>query len=70
MAVFGAPVAHEDDAERSVSAGLRILDAIGELDEADPSLGLQVRIGVNTGEGWLRSAPGRSSVRASSPATS
>ncbi|HET7856371.1 MAG TPA: adenylate/guanylate cyclase domain-containing protein [Gaiellaceae bacterium] len=51
MAVFGAPVAHEDDAERAVRAGLRILEAIGELNEADPSLGLQVRIGVNTGEG-------------------
>jgi class 3 adenylate cyclase/tetratricopeptide (TPR) repeat protein len=51
MAVFGAPVAHEDDAERAVRAGLRILEAIDELNEADPSLGLQVRIGVNTGEG-------------------
>ena len=50
MAVFGAPVAHEDDAERSVRAALRILEAIDELNEADPSLGLQVRIGVNTGE--------------------
>ena len=28
MAVFGAPVAHEDDAERAVRAGLRILEAI------------------------------------------
>jgi class 3 adenylate cyclase/tetratricopeptide (TPR) repeat protein len=50
MAVFGAPTAHEDDAERAVRAGLRILDAIAELNEADPSLSLQVRIGVNTGE--------------------
>jgi class 3 adenylate cyclase len=33
MAVFGAPVAHEDDAERAVRAGLRILDAIDELNE-------------------------------------
>ena len=50
MAVFGAPVAHEDDAERAVRAGLRILDAIDELNEADPTLALQVRIGINTGE--------------------
>ena len=50
MAVFGAPVAHEDDAERAVRAGLRILEAIDELNEADPTLSLQVRIGINTGE--------------------
>ena len=50
MAVFGAPVAHEDDAERAVRAGLRILEAIAELNEADPGLALQVRIGINTGE--------------------
>ena len=36
MAVFGAPVAHEDDAERAVRAGLRILEAIDELNEARP----------------------------------
>jgi len=50
MAVFGAPVAHEDDAERAVRAGLRILEAIDELNEHDPTLSLQVRIGINTGE--------------------
>jgi class 3 adenylate cyclase len=50
MAVFGAPVAHEDDPERAVRAGLRILDAIVELNEADPGLSLQVRVGINTGE--------------------
>jgi class 3 adenylate cyclase/tetratricopeptide (TPR) repeat protein len=50
MAVFGAPSAHEDDAERAVRAGLRILEAIEELNELDPSLSLQVRIGIGTGE--------------------
>jgi len=50
MAVFGAPIAHEDDAERAVRAGLRILEAIAELNEADRALSLQVRIGINTGE--------------------
>jgi class 3 adenylate cyclase len=50
MAAFGAPVAHEDDAERAVRAGLRILEAIAELNEADPDLDLQVRVGINTGE--------------------
>src|SRR5438477_10469268 len=28
MAVFGAPIAHGDDAERAVRAGLRVLEAI------------------------------------------
>jgi class 3 adenylate cyclase/tetratricopeptide (TPR) repeat protein len=49
MAVFGAPVAHEDDAERAVRSGLRILEAIQELNESS-SLALSVRIGINTGE--------------------
>jgi class 3 adenylate cyclase/tetratricopeptide (TPR) repeat protein len=50
MAVFGAPVAHEDDPERAVRAGLRILDAISDLNESDPSLALRVRVGIETGE--------------------
>jgi class 3 adenylate cyclase/tetratricopeptide (TPR) repeat protein len=50
MAVFGAPVAHEDDAERAVRAGLRVLEAIEELNGDDPALSLQVRVGIDTGE--------------------
>ena len=50
MAVFGAPVAHEDDAERGVRAALRILEAVTGLNEVQPGLNLAVRIGVNTGE--------------------
>lgn len=50
VAVFGAPVAHEDDAERAVRASLAIQEAIAEMNEADPALALEVRIGVNTGE--------------------
>src|ERR671928_834583 len=46
MAVFGAPAAHEDDAERAVRAGLRILEGIEELNEHDPALLLRVRIGI------------------------
>jgi class 3 adenylate cyclase/tetratricopeptide (TPR) repeat protein len=49
MAVFGAPVAHEDDPERAVRAALRILDAIKELNEQE-MLDLAVRAGVATGE--------------------
>jgi class 3 adenylate cyclase/tetratricopeptide (TPR) repeat protein len=51
VAVFGAPKVHEDDAERAVRAGLRIVDVIAELNEAQPDRDLAVRIGINTGEG-------------------
>src|SRR5439155_5450728 len=50
MAAFGAPVAHEDDAERAVRAGLRILEAIADLNEVEPGLEFSVRAAVNTGE--------------------
>ena len=50
MAVFGAPVAHEDDAERAVCAGLRILEAMKELNAEQPGLDLEVRVGIATGE--------------------
>jgi class 3 adenylate cyclase/tetratricopeptide (TPR) repeat protein len=50
MAVFGAPVAREDDAERAVRAGLRIAQAIEELNEERPGLDLEIRAAVNTGE--------------------
>jgi class 3 adenylate cyclase len=49
MAVFGAPASHEDDAERAIRAGLRILDAIEELN-AERGMDLSVRVGINTGE--------------------
>jgi len=50
MAVFGAPVAHEDDAERAVRSALRVIGAIAELNEEHPGLELSVRIGITTGE--------------------
>jgi len=50
MAVFGAPVAHEDDAERAVRAGLRILEEIRTMNAAQSGLDLSVRIGIETGE--------------------
>jgi len=50
MAIFGAPVAHEDDAERAVRAAFAIQTAVAAMNAADPDLGLRVRMGVNTGE--------------------
>ncbi len=49
MAVFGAPVSHEDDAERAVRSGLRILESLEDLN-TERGFELSVRIGVNTGE--------------------
>jgi len=45
MAVWGAPVAREDDAERSVRAALELVDAVRVL-----GAGIQARVGVLTGE--------------------
>ena len=53
MAVFGAPVAHEDDPERAVRAALAMQAAMAELNRGiAPEFGfeLPLRIGVNSGE--------------------
>jgi class 3 adenylate cyclase/tetratricopeptide (TPR) repeat protein len=51
MAIFGAPVAHEDDAERAVRAGLGMQEAMAEVNEGlPPGEHLDLRVGVNTGE--------------------
>jgi class 3 adenylate cyclase/tetratricopeptide (TPR) repeat protein len=52
MAVFGAPISHEDDAERAIHAALAMQASIGRLnDDLDRTYGvrLTLRIGVNTG---------------------
>src|SRR5215217_5020695 len=52
LAFFGAPVAHEDDAERAVRAGLEIQEAAREYAEAvrrDYGVDFEVRVGINTG---------------------
>jgi class 3 adenylate cyclase len=49
MAVFGVPVAHEDDALRAVRAASDMRLALGELN-AELSEPLSMRTGVNTGE--------------------
>jgi class 3 adenylate cyclase/tetratricopeptide (TPR) repeat protein len=49
MAVFGVPVAHDDDAERAVVAALAMRDTVGDL---------RFSIGVNTGEVMATTMPG------------
>ena len=49
MAVWGAPTAHEDDAERAVRAALDLVEAVGDLATGDDPP-LQARAAVLTGE--------------------
>ena len=56
VALFGAPTAHEDDAERAVRAGLRLQETLAAFvahrDEVGEDVGepIQLRVGINTGE--------------------
>src|SRR5438067_5939476 len=53
MATFGAPVAHEDDAERAVRAALGMQEAMTEVNEElgrRHRVSFQLRVGVNSGE--------------------
>lgn len=49
VALFGAPVAHEDDAERAVRAALRMQHTLARA-SGELGVAVQMRIGVNTGE--------------------
>ena len=52
MAVFGAPSAHEDDAERAIGAALGMQEAVARLNaelERERVIRLDLRVGVNTG---------------------
>ena len=70
MAVFGIPVAHEDDALRAVRAAAEMREEVAALrDELRGERGVElaVRIGVNTGEAVTgAAAAGGSSRRATS----
>jgi class 3 adenylate cyclase/tetratricopeptide (TPR) repeat protein len=53
MAIFGAPVAHEDHAERACAAALELEHELGILAQAvrgESGLDLAVRMGLNSGE--------------------
>ncbi len=49
LALFGAPIAHEDDAERAVRAGLKMQETLIDHNR-DVDATLRMRIGINTGE--------------------
>jgi class 3 adenylate cyclase/tetratricopeptide (TPR) repeat protein len=50
MAVWGTPIAHEDDAERAVRAALDLVDAVEALGKEATVGGLRLRAAVMTGE--------------------
>ncbi len=49
VALFGAPIAHEDDAERAVRAGLRMQATLADH-AAIAGIDVRMRVGINTGE--------------------
>ena len=55
MAVWGAHVATEDDAERAVRAGLELQDAVAKLAAEVGDPGIMLRVGIHTGEAAVRS---------------
>jgi class 3 adenylate cyclase/tetratricopeptide (TPR) repeat protein len=53
MAIFGAPIAHEDHARRACYAALQMLDDVAEYAaelRREKGLNFSVRIGINSGE--------------------
>lgn len=54
VAVWGTPVAREDDPERAVRAGLDLLDAVAGLGQGRGLATLQARAGVGTGQAAVR----------------
>ncbi|MDJ0924594.1 MAG: adenylate/guanylate cyclase domain-containing protein [Acidimicrobiia bacterium] len=50
MAVWGATVAHEDDAERAVRAGLELIETVARIGDELNEEDLSLRVGVLTGE--------------------
>jgi class 3 adenylate cyclase/predicted ATPase len=52
LVYFGYPQAHEDDAQRAVRTGLRMLASMGDLNQGlqqAPGIQLAIRVGIHTG---------------------
>jgi class 3 adenylate cyclase/tetratricopeptide (TPR) repeat protein len=58
MALFGAPLAHEDHAVRACYAALRMQESVGryaELIQKTEGISVRIRVGLNSGEVVVRS---------------
>ncbi len=58
FAIFGAPLANEDHAQRALYAGLRLQDELNRYSDrmgAEGSKRVQARVGINTGQAVVRS---------------
>jgi len=58
LALFGAPIAHEDHPQRALYAALRMQQAIhrhGDRIRLEKGIPLQIRVGIHTGEVVVRS---------------
>jgi predicted ATPase/class 3 adenylate cyclase len=57
FALFGAPIAHEDHAQRALYAALRMQEALTQYSQrlrGERGVNLEIRVGVNTGEVVVR----------------
>jgi hypothetical protein len=71
LVYFGYPLAHEDDTQRAVRAGLGIVEALGQLNtrlEQEHGVHLAVRLGIHTGlASWPIPAVGGATVEDDQP---
>ncbi|MGE8942442.1 AAA family ATPase [Leptospira interrogans] len=61
LAYFGQPLAHEDDAERAVRAGLKLIQRIEELGHRlgrEKNIKVNIRVGIATGLVFVGAVPG------------
>ena len=66
LVYFGYPLAHEDDAQRAVRAGLGMIEAVGQRNtylEREHGIRLTVRLGIHTGLVVVGDVGARSALR-------